>query len=411
MKYKTGRMDPQTIAALQGKKALVTGGTGFIGGRLVEKLLLECEARVRVLVRDFSKASRLARFPVEMAAGDMADETAVAEAVEGCDLVFHCAHDPSGTASEQMRLALRSAKNMALAVLHGGAKRLVHVSTISVYGDTRDGDLDETAPRMPTYPYGKAKLAGEQLILDYCQSHGLPATVIQPTIVYGPYCKPWTLAPVEQLLSGRDVVLVNGGHGYCNAVYVDDVVNAMILASVPETAVGETFLVSYEQPVTWRDFYGAYEDLLGVQATTSLSAEELMDIARRFPATVSDPGNLALLGSWLHDPHLWGQLRRLPALRRVQRIIEARTPFDFTSWFKSKVVGDLERRAASGSTPSSRSIVDRVHMPSEERIHLCAAKTHVRIDKARRVLGHEPVYDLARGMESTGQFVHWYYSL
>ena len=72
---------------------------------------------------------------------------------------------------------------------------------------------------------------------------------------------------------------------------------------------------------------------------------------------------------------------------------------------------DLERRAASGSTPSSRSIVDRVHMPSEERIHLCAAKTHVRIDKARRVLGHEPVYDLARGMESTGQFVHWYYSL
>ena len=87
---------------LSGKRALVTGGTGFIGGRLVERLLRE-GADVRVLVRNFMKAPRLARHSVEMVAGDASVQADVERAVAGCDVVFHCAYGNSGSEEDQRR--------------------------------------------------------------------------------------------------------------------------------------------------------------------------------------------------------------------------------------------------------------------------------------------------------------------
>ncbi len=82
---------------LSGKQVLVTGATGFIGGRLVEKLVLEQHANVRVLVRDFSHASRIARFDLEMMRGDITDSSAVTEATKGCEVIFHCAYGFKGS--------------------------------------------------------------------------------------------------------------------------------------------------------------------------------------------------------------------------------------------------------------------------------------------------------------------------
>jgi len=82
---------------LRGKQVLVTGGTGFIGGRLVEKLVLECDAKVRVLVRNFAHSASIARFPLEIIQGDVTDTEAVRRAADGCDVIFHCAYGNSGT--------------------------------------------------------------------------------------------------------------------------------------------------------------------------------------------------------------------------------------------------------------------------------------------------------------------------
>ena len=78
---------------------------------------------------------------------------------------------------------------------------------------------------------------------------------------------------LRKLRTGR-VVLVDGGAGVCNHVYVDDVVGAALLAAVTEGVVGEAFLVSSDEPVSWREFYGAFENMLGIQRTVAMSADE-----------------------------------------------------------------------------------------------------------------------------------------
>ncbi len=169
---------------LTGKNALVTGATGFIGGRLVEKLILHHGAKVRTLVRAFTHASRIARFDLEMIPGAIVDVDAVDRAVADCEVVFHCAHD-----FEEAQRNLDGARVLADACLRHKVKRLVHVSSISVYEPLADGDMDEDSPAEPCgWTYPDNKLSVERMLLQYGSEHGLPVVVLQPTIVYGPYC-------------------------------------------------------------------------------------------------------------------------------------------------------------------------------------------------------------------------------
>ena len=168
------------LDSIRGKTVLVTGGTGFIGGRLVEKLVLEHEAQVRVLIRNFGTASRLARFPIEMIGGDIQDAACVHRAIQGCDIVFHCAHDARLNQGPQKQMAVQGTENVCRAVIQANATRghtngtpvrMVHVSTLSVYGPTADGDLTEDTPWQPSkHPYVLAKRAAERLVLDLLSS-------------------------------------------------------------------------------------------------------------------------------------------------------------------------------------------------------------------------------------------------
>lgn len=215
---------------LGGKRALVTGGSGFIGGRLVEALVRKHDVQVRALVRNFMKAPRLARYEVEMVAGDASVEADVVRAAEGCDVIFHCAYGNSGDQEAQRQGTLGSTRYVLDAALKNGA-RVVNVSTVAVYGATADGDLTEESPRPGGGDvYSDSKLEAEQLCKQYAQQHGLAASTVQPTVVYGPFGPAWTLRILGDLDNWR-VILVDDGQGLCNAVYVDDVVQAMLLAS------------------------------------------------------------------------------------------------------------------------------------------------------------------------------------
>src|SRR3954470_21231111 len=138
-------MTPLTNATV-----LVTGATGFIGGRLAERLIVEHGARVRALVRTFGRAARLARFPIELAQGDLTDAASVDRAVAGCDYVFHCAYGSDGQDDSRRVVNAQGTRNVLEAALKHHVKRVVHTSTVTVYGNTPDGPLDESAPRRKT---------------------------------------------------------------------------------------------------------------------------------------------------------------------------------------------------------------------------------------------------------------------
>lgn len=359
-----------------GRRCLITGGTGFIGGRLVEVLSGSLGTRVRVLVRNLAQASRVARYPVELVRGDVAEGADVERACKDVDFVFHCAYGNSGNAEAQRRVTVEGTENVLRSAGAQGAKRIVHVSTVAVYGATRDGDLDESAPRVAVGDhYADTKLEAERRVLDAARQ-GLAATVVQPTVVYGPWGPAWTVRILNELKTGR-VILVDGGTGLCNPVYVDDVVRAMLLAAVQKEAVGEHFLVSGPAPVTWKEFYGAYERILGFTSTVSLSSAEAQRLFER----------------WLKKG------REKEFLLRVGRAL---IPASARRSIKERLQQASSSRAKPSGAPEKP-----IHPLAPVGIGLGAARTRVRIDKAVRVLGYRPAFDFPTGMARVGDWARW----
>lgn len=380
--------------SLKGTKVLVTGGTGFIGGRLVEHLVIDHGAEVRVLVKNFARAPRIARLPIRMFPGEVTDLKAVTKAVEGCDVVFHCAYGNAGSPQEQKKVTVEGTENVLKAALNQKVNRVVHVSTISVYGKTPDGEMDESAPRRRSNDvYADSKLEAEELAFKYYREKRLPVSIIQPTIVYGPYGKTWTVSPINQLKTNR-VILVDGGTGLCNAVYVDDVVKAMVLAATREKAIGEIFLISGGEPMPWEDFYGAYEHMLGFESTIAMSLTEARDFSRNMRKGHS---TITQIRRGLREhPYILSAILQLPAISRIYRPVWAVTP----GLLKKLARGALLPGPAGTESSSSRP--EKPIQPlTEAQISFFRARTRVRIDKARRLLGYQPRFDLAEGMRLT----------
>ncbi len=383
---------------LEAKTVLVTGGTGFVGGRLIEKLVVEERAHVRALVRNFGNAPRIARFPIELIGGDIADDKVVKKAVEGCDVIFHCAHAASLSRDKQMVMALQGTRNLGQAALETGVARMVHISTFAVYGPTLDGDLIETSPWQPSdHSYIRAKRAAEQLVLDLHRQQGLPVVVLQPTVVYGPFCKPWTLRPIVDLTTGL-VPLVNGGEGFCNAVYIDDVIDAMILAASQPDVLGEVFLISAEQPVSWKTFYGAFEDVLGLRATVEISAEKLVAMAKKQARADSLGSQLLHLA---RQRNIALQAISLPPVRASLKILKNYIPEEQRRLLKSRLLPNGAKNRQDKQTEKP------IHIPNETSLALYSSQTRVKIDKAQKLLNYQPRFDFRRGMDLTGQFIHW----
>lgn len=372
---------------LSGARALVTGATGFIGGRLVERLVAEEGATVRALVRDFSTASRIARYPIAMVAGNVLDADAVDRAVDGCDVVFHCAYGNGGEDAARQRVNVEGTELVLAAALRHRCRRVVHVSTYSVYGDPAQGDVDERTPRRRTgSTYGDSKLDAETRALAYC-AKGLSVAVVQPTIVYGPFGLTWTARPLEQMRTGR-VILIDGGAGIANPVYIDDVVSALVAAAESERAHGETFLISGDRPISWREFFLQYEAIVGRPATVSMTAAEARaHFARSQPRLLADSARV-----------LRQEIRKreAPLRERLERSPLGRVALDVAD--RMALLHEGERPGASEAF---------IHPMFPAKIPTFTSKARVRIDKAAVLLGYRPAYDVDRGMALTAGWARW----
>ena len=142
-------------------------------------------------------------------------------------------------------------------------RRVVHISTIDVYG-TPEGDVDETHPlRRTGKAYGDSKIEAEEVCQDLA-SRGLPLTILRPTLVHGPFSTSWTIGFAQRLQARPWLVAEADATGTCNLVYVDDLVGAIIAAFEAATSPGEAFNINGPDRPTWSQYFHALNDAMGL---------------------------------------------------------------------------------------------------------------------------------------------------
>lgn len=252
------------MAVLRGQQVLVTGASGFLGGALANRLLAE-GVRVRGLVRSEARGTAIAKRGAELCVGDLTDPEALRRAVAGCVVVFHVAAATGGPAAEQYRVNVTAVGQLVEAACAAGVRRIVHVSTIAVYGYDRPGILHEGLPPRPGLEhYAQSKALGEQVLFQRAGELGIEATVIRPGMIYGPGSRFWT-GRFFAAMRRRPAPLPGDGTAYCPVIYVEDVVDLLLVAAEHPAAVGCVFNAVSDKPVTWRQFLGAYAAMAGHQ--------------------------------------------------------------------------------------------------------------------------------------------------
>ncbi len=243
------------------RQSLVTGGAGFIGSNLCRALAARGE-RVRVL-DNFSTGHRenLAGVEVELIEGDAADLATARRAAEGVECVFHQAAVPSVPRS--MREPLASHRACATATLtmleaarQAGVRRFVYAGSSSAYGDTPTLPKIESMPPDPRSPYAAAKLAGETYCRMYHHAYGLETVALRYFNIFGPYQDPGSpysgvLAIfITRLLAGQPCVIYGDGETSRDFTYIENVVQANLLAREAPQASGQVYNIGCGRRVT-----------------------------------------------------------------------------------------------------------------------------------------------------------------
>jgi nucleoside-diphosphate-sugar epimerase len=299
---------------------LVTGATGLLGGH-VTRLLLARGERPRVLVRPGDEPGPLARTGVDVRVGDLGDRGALRAAVDGVQRVVHCAArtGPWGPEEQYEATNVRGLQALVEEAQAAGVRRIVHVSSITVHGNDVHGTVDETAPlRGAPNPYSRSKVAGERLLERLVRDAGAPVTVVRPGWIYGPGDRA-SFGRFAALIEQRRMILVGSGSNHVPLVYVADAAEGVLLAAEAEHAVGRSYLLVNDEPVTQHDFVAAIAAGLGVPEPTrrvpyrvglalGAAAETAARVARRRePPPVMRYG-LQLLGG--ENRFLIGRARR-----------------------------------------------------------------------------------------------------
>ena len=374
--------EPANVGLAPGTTIAVTGATGFVGGRLVEQLA-QAGCHVICLIRGTDAGMRLHRAGAHIRQVDLSDAAAVRDALQDVSIVFHLAYDWGNT--EWNFTALRALIEGCRA---NRCERLVHCSSFVVYDIPDDGEVCEhSKPNSSTGGYAHTKLALETELLRAVKEDGLPATIIQPTIIYGPHSRPWTLDPADMLRHGT-VVLPAGSAGCCNAVYVDDVVSAMILAATRPQAIGQRYLISGPSTVTWNIFYESIARAIGADGPQYQPAEQIALTHSKLGKLRQFAGNPH---SAIHRALQIGPLRKLAgvALRALP--------------------GRLRQGAQNRWMAPTPQRHGHVHLPSPGHLQFLQGRATISTAKARDELGYQPVFDLEDGMSPTAQFLNEVY--
>lgn len=255
------------------RAVFVTGALGFIG-RAVAQAYRAHGAEVRGVDVRAEPAGGVV-------AGDVSEPGPWQSHAAGCDLVVHTAAAVSNVAGPERswRVNVRGTRHVLDVAVAGGAGRFVHFSSAAVYGHERPDPVDEWHPvRTSDATYGDTKIAAEQVVLQAHAAREVTATILRPGDVYGPGSRPWTVVPVE-MLRRRQVLLPARGRGTFNPVFIDDLVDAVLLAAAAEQAAGQVFNVTGGTVVDTAAFFAHYSRMLGIEPAPVASTAVAIAVA------------------------------------------------------------------------------------------------------------------------------------
>jgi len=248
--------------------AFVTGGSGFIGGRLIERLLADGHS-VRALARSDRAAAKVRDRGAEPVPGDLSDVGAMRAGAEGCELAFHAAAALGdwGKREDFERGNVAGTRNALDACASAGVRRFVHVGTeAALMAGQPLVNVDETAPLRPDSPalYSSTKAKAERLALDANRDGSFETVAVRPRFVWGR--GDTTLLPtmVGMVKAGR-FAWVGGGHHMTAITHVDNVVEGLVRGA-ERGKPGNAYFVTDGEPVEFRAFV---TELLATQGVSA----------------------------------------------------------------------------------------------------------------------------------------------
>ncbi|MDP2928882.1 MAG: NAD-dependent epimerase/dehydratase family protein [Candidatus Omnitrophota bacterium] len=235
-------------------KNLVTGATGFVGSYIAERLVKEGE-EVVALVRKTSNIKFLSSIGVKFAYGDINDLESVKKAMSGMEIVYHSAAlaDEWISAKEARRVNVEGTRNLLDAAREAKVKRFVFISSLAVLGMRDHHGTPADAPYHKTGDsYIDTKIDSEQLVMDYYKKYDLPVTVVRPGFVFGPRDNKLIPRLSDRLGKGQ-FMFVGTGRNKINAVYVENLTDAIISAARNQKAIGQKYNVTNDSGMTLED--------------------------------------------------------------------------------------------------------------------------------------------------------------
>lgn len=305
----------------------MTGGSGFVGGRLIPALRAR-GVDVVALARSDSSAKTVEALGATSARGDLDAKDALEKAFAGCDVVFHAAAhtDQFDPVEVHMRITTRGTENVLAAARAAGVKRFIHVGTEAVLADGKpiiraDESRPIPAKAMGAYPLTKG--LAEQAVIAANGKDGLETVVVRPRFVWGKgdtNLLPEFVAAVKAGTFGW----IGGGHYLTSTVHVDNVIEGMLLAA-ERGKPGEIYFLTDGEPVEFRDFI------------TKMLATQGVDVSRSRNVPRWLARSLVTLTSWMKKPPLTKTAFALMAHEVTVDDSKARRELGYTS---KKTVAD-----------------------------------------------------------------------
>ena len=272
-------------------KALVTGGAGFIGSHIAQRLLKDGH---QVCILDnltTGKLDNLAGFAddVEFVEGDIRDQATLERVAQGCELVFHQAAVVSVPYSvdhpqETHDVNIQGTFNVLQAARAKGVRRVMFACSAAIYGEDPELPKRETMAPAPLSPYGLEKIAGEYYLMVFNALYGVEAVALRYFNVFGPRQDPKSPYSgvisifVDRVLSGATPTIFGDGEQSRDFVFVDNVVQANMLAATVPGAAGRCYNVGCGQSTTLNQLLQTLAGLAGREVTPEYAESRAGDI-------------------------------------------------------------------------------------------------------------------------------------